>query len=479
MQAAMRDLIVLIPGIGGSVLRRGEQDIWALSGQAIWSTVKSLGSHVQQLTIEDDNLDEDVLRDGITAPSLIQDLNLIPGLVKIDGYTAVSRMIKSKFKAIQRQADDLSPGNFFEFPYDWRRDCRVAARKLKNLIDFRLAQWRTFAGVDNAKVILIGHSMGGLVSRYYLEKLDGWKDCKALITFGTPFRGSVNSLNFLANGYKKLFLDFSEIIRSLPAVYQLLPVYKMVKIGDEYKRITEIESLPGIDPDRALEALKFHREIEEAVTEHKKDSNYNTNGYRIFPIVGIKQPTLQSAEFVDNKVVLSTAPPASVDPGWGDGDGTVPMLSAIPIELSNEYRDTFFPEKHSSIQNNSRVLDHIFNVLRRMQLGNVENLRGSEIKKEITEQPIISLDLEDLYVRDEETIVVRARQLGPQSSGKMRATIESADDSAFRKEYVFTDDSDGYMLRIEQLPRGLFRIKTEMTDAEFRPCAVHDVFAVV
>jgi pimeloyl-ACP methyl ester carboxylesterase len=39
------------------------------------------------------------------------------------------------------------------------------------------------------KLILVGHSMGGLVARYFLECLEGWRDTRRLVTFGTPYRG--------------------------------------------------------------------------------------------------------------------------------------------------------------------------------------------------------------------------------------------------------------------------------------------------
>ena len=40
------------------------------------------------------------------------------------------------------------------------------------------------------KVILVGHSMGGLLSRYYLQRLDGDKHVKKIITIGTPHYGT-------------------------------------------------------------------------------------------------------------------------------------------------------------------------------------------------------------------------------------------------------------------------------------------------
>jgi len=137
--------------------------------------------------------------------------------------------------------------------------------------------------------------MGGLIARYFLEVLDGWRDCRALITFGTPYRGSLNALNFLANGYKRLFTDLSEVMRSFPAMYQLLPIYRALLVGDDYVRVAESTGVPGVDAALAQDALAFHREIEAKVDEHRKDPEYLGQGYVIVPVVGTRQPTLQSA----------------------------------------------------------------------------------------------------------------------------------------------------------------------------------------
>jgi len=44
--------------------------------------------------------------------------------------------------------------------------------------------------------------MGGLVARYYLEALDGWRNTRALITFGTPYSGAMKALDLVANGLR-------------------------------------------------------------------------------------------------------------------------------------------------------------------------------------------------------------------------------------------------------------------------------------
>jgi pimeloyl-ACP methyl ester carboxylesterase len=207
----MRDIVVLLPGAMGSVLQKDGKDVWA-TGRVARAALTGLGSSsLQQLKLEGDDPDVDDLEDGIQANSLITVPHLIAGLTKIDDYSALSHLITDYFQVIKANADDDRPANFFEFSYDWRRDCRVNARLLKKLIDQRLPQWREYSGAKDAKVILLAHSMGGLISRYYLEVLEGWRDCRALVTFGTPYRGAVDAVNYLANGYKQLFVELTEV----------------------------------------------------------------------------------------------------------------------------------------------------------------------------------------------------------------------------------------------------------------------------
>ena len=215
---AMRDVVVCIPGITGSVLRKDGRDVWNISGGALISALTTLGRSITDLKLEDDPPDVDDLGDGITAPEVIRDVHLIPGLWKIDGYTKMLRYIEETF--------DVTRGrNLFEFPYDWRRDNRVAARRLQRQAGEWLKAWRESSGAADAKLVLVGHSMGGLISRYFLECLDGWRDTRTLVTFGTPYRGSVNALDTLVNGKKIKFFDLTEVARSFTAIYQLLPTY--------------------------------------------------------------------------------------------------------------------------------------------------------------------------------------------------------------------------------------------------------------
>ena len=74
----MPDVIVCIPGITGSVLRKDGRDIWNISGSAVFNALRTLGGNLQDLKLEDDPVDVDDV-DGIQATSVIRDVHLIPG----------------------------------------------------------------------------------------------------------------------------------------------------------------------------------------------------------------------------------------------------------------------------------------------------------------------------------------------------------------------------------------------------------------
>ncbi|PSR16855.1 lecithin--cholesterol acyltransferase [filamentous cyanobacterium CCP3] len=472
----MKDMIVILPGITGSILQKDGKDIWAVSGQAVWQLLTKSKSTIESLTLETgDDINSDIAIDGVRAVGIMQDTHLVPGLVKVDGYTRTARMITDNFEVtkgdIYNDPDDRA-ANFYEFPYDWRRDNRATARVLKTLIDKRLKCWREKSGAADAKVILMAHSMGGLVSRYYLEVLGGWQDSRALFTFGTPFRGSLNAVNFLANGYKKLFLDLSAAMRSFPSIYQLLPIYQAINIDGSYHRVSETPvPLPNIDQQRAADARKFHQEIEDAVTKNLKDEKY-LSSLTVLPIAGVNQPTLQSATLLNGQLTTSEDLPAALKnrTDLGDGDGTVPKVSAIPIEQSSSLKNFFLAEQHGNLQNQPQVLENLLNILRTSQFAELADVRAPETA--------IGLSLDDLYTPDEE-VLLRAKLVGL-DGGSLKATIESVSGARAPSHHTFVEQEQGYVLSVEDLPADLYRVTVAAEDTGGpTPSPVHGLFEVV
>ena len=466
----IRDLVVVLPGIIGSVLQKDGKDLWALSGSALWKTLVSMGGWLDNLRLDDPDAD-----DGVKATRLLNDVHIIPGLVKIDGYTGLTRMIQKEFEVIPGSMESDAPANYFEFPYDWRRDNRRTALELDRFLKARVGAWREYTNNPEAKAIILAHSMGGLVSRYFCETLGGWELTRALITFGTPHRGSPNAVSFLANGFKKLFVDLGDALRSMPSVYQLLPIYPMIITDDGPVRVAEIE-IAGVDPGMARDGLAFHREIEAAVTANSAQDGYRSQ-FTTLPVVGTRQPTLQSARLSGAKLTSSRALPPDIDPLLDDGDGTVPRLSAIPIELSNAYRDTFRPERHSSLQNHGGVLEDIRDRIIHMQTTGLRAIRGPEESRDLGDRPALSVDLDDLYLADE-PILVTANVINGEEA-EIVLTIVELEPGGKTSRHVLDRGDEHFSLDLSGLPPGGYRIEIGPSlPGPGSPPLVHDVFVV-
>ena len=156
--SAFPDLVILLPGITGSVLaNKNGKEVWSPSGGAIWRAITSFGNSIEDLALASDDTD-----DGVTAPRLVPDVTLIPGLIKIDGYSRVENYLIDQLGLV-------AGSNYFPFPYDWRRDNRVIAKRLESSAMGWLKAWRASSGNADAKLVLIGHSMGGLIARHFIE----------------------------------------------------------------------------------------------------------------------------------------------------------------------------------------------------------------------------------------------------------------------------------------------------------------------
>lgn len=452
----MPHVIVLLPGILGSVLKKDGKTIWGYSASSLAGTLLSGGAKMHEaLALPEDPVEVDDLGDGIIADALMPDLHLLPGFWKIDGYSTIIKALEARFDITQQE-------NFFVFPYDWRRDNRVAARQLARQSPDWLQQWRDKSGNPDAQLIIMAHSMGGLVSRHFLEVLEGWKNTKALITFGTPYRGSLNALDVLANGLRKgprNFLDMTALIQQLTSVYQLLPIYKAYDPGDgTLVRVGEVSGIPNVNADRAAQALKFHQEIQAAVTTNQQVDQYRRQGYSIHPIVGLAQTTQQSARFKTDGVDLST----QIQGQELTGDGTVPRVSAIPIELSNNSSAMFAATQHGSLQNAEAVLAHLEGILSGFELD------LGDFKKGYT----VSVDVEDLFFSGE---VVRLKANSAKEDTELIATLwQSGEEKPMAIQSMASLAKGNHETTFETLPPGSYRVQVTGREIE----TASDAFAV-
>jgi len=132
----------------------------------------------------------------------------------------------------EKQQDDNR--RYYIFIYDWRQDIVQTARKLDDLIE----QIRRDYASPNLKMDIVAHSMGGLVTRYYLrygriDVLDdndfpvngyGTERVNKVVLLGTPNLGSVSTLHEVLQGMKVGLRRIpTEVMATWPSTYQLFP----------------------------------------------------------------------------------------------------------------------------------------------------------------------------------------------------------------------------------------------------------------
>lgn len=199
--------IVFVPGILGTRLIKNRKTIWGEGSPS-----------AQELALPRSG------DPGVEVKGLDQ-YPVFFGLKKVDIYGEFSRDAE--------QARN-GRGVFREFPYDWRQDIRKIARDFDDFL-------RTDPPLKGRPIIIIAHSMGGLVTWYWQHRIyQGDADPLAvtrLLLLGSPLNGSCEVIRLLVDGYQDIreaskvtnfvygliFNDLRAAAFTFPSVFQLLP----------------------------------------------------------------------------------------------------------------------------------------------------------------------------------------------------------------------------------------------------------------
>jgi pimeloyl-ACP methyl ester carboxylesterase len=116
---------------------------------------------------------------------------------------------RSIFTLLRRQLRRRGFGRIWTMNYQiWNSDVRTAAARLAETIDAICEQ----TGYE--RIHVIGHSMGGLIARYYVQRLGGDARVHTLVSLGTPHRGT-HAARLVPHGICRQLRPGSEVLQEL------------------------------------------------------------------------------------------------------------------------------------------------------------------------------------------------------------------------------------------------------------------------
>lgn len=194
-RAAEKPAIIFVPGFMTSEISDGSRRIWPPENAASGS------ADFKRMIIKDGPVTP---RDGLTANRIMTDYDSF--------VTALG-----------------TQGRVYPFPYDWRQSVFDSAADLERFIESEPALR------DAGRIVLVAHSMGGLVSAAFAQNPAGAFRNSArvvkLITMGTPYLGSVQTVLDARNGIELAPGDimpsraYQQWTNSFPGFYEMLPAY--------------------------------------------------------------------------------------------------------------------------------------------------------------------------------------------------------------------------------------------------------------
>jgi len=234
-------------------------------------------------------------------------------------------------------------------PYDWRLSVGELAAELG----------RRLAEEDAREVMLVGHSMGGVVARAALGAAGG-QAITRVVQIGAPNAGSFAAVMALRGVYptvrKLAALDRRHdaedlartVFRTLPALHELLPDPRLAPGPNLFAA-----------SDWPDDSLRPRRRLLAAAAAAR--ASWPATDRRCVHIAGVRQETVTAIarNGTDFDYVYAS-----------EGDGTVPLsLAVLPGQ-----RAWFVAEKHGGLPNNGRVISAVLDLLR---TGTTERLPSS------------------------------------------------------------------------------------------------------
>ena len=335
--AGLRPNIVLLPGVMGSLLQSVEGIV-----DLLWvNPLIFARGLVNRL---------DLAEDGETNAS--PRVKIVATGLEMVSYAKASLTLRKQ-------------ANLYLFPYDWRQDIRTSAGVLHQALN------RWAAGDDDRRFTLVGHSMGGIVSRTYLALFpeEAERLVERVVLLGSPAYGATNAVQSLVEGNDLMQLAHKlnggnqgdRLVQSITALYQILPPPpELFPAGRQYPcdfDLYDATAWPppffppnggergggirqnGLHRGKALHQLLAAADPQMPIIQ--------IAGYDLATLVGLRGAS-------------DALQPVVVAQGANSGDGTVPLWSSTLPGAEMYYMRL----AHGKLQRNRRVIRAVLDLAR-------------------------------------------------------------------------------------------------------------------
>lgn len=262
--------IVFVPGFMGSQLRD------RTTGKTVWLDFSSVPLNPLQWDDWFNHLFQQMLypNPNLEPAGIVQDVLFAPPWIKQEQYSRLLRILESWGYHTDPARHPEAELTVYTFAYDWRQDNRLSGKQLGEAIE----RWRGFH--PGAQVWLMGHSNGGIVSRWYIEKEGGKDRVSRLILLASPWDGAAKAMYMLFQGMDTLFrMRFQllglpertrQALRTFPSAYQLIPQAASFLHGPDGSAVDPFVPEPWLDDaherDMLEDGRRFNRELGNALS---------------------------------------------------------------------------------------------------------------------------------------------------------------------------------------------------------------------
>ncbi|TNJ54097.1 hypothetical protein FE784_40100 [Paenibacillus hemerocallicola] len=341
----MKTQVLVIPGIMGSTLQKHSLNVWPRILQP--QMRKFYNEH---LTLNEEN-DGEFYR-----PISILDFT----------YKSLLEFLRAK------------PFKVTPVPYDWRKNILEQKKTIDDYIDD-----------DCDNIIFIAHSMGGIITKLYLNQIKHenpitYNKVSKVITLGTPWHGAMDAyktINFgksIPERYKRFITGVvinkettKDVCPTFPSVYQLLPS------KNYYQKAIESEN--NFVPFRSAQTNyyaqeDFFRDVMQPIFEQyghdydsvikdlhdELDQDFEQEHHEI---IGFGELTLAGVEINQLEEVFGD---------YRNGDATVPLFSAMSPSSEKYFVKN---AKHDGLPSDESVLSIIESIFSNQEITETERIK--------------------------------------------------------------------------------------------------------